>query len=253
VGGGGMAWALTAGRRGDKAKGPDRALTGGGEGTFREIDSWGTPVVAAGPVELEEKLGPWAKLLGLIAIALFWNGGISLFVWRVWSEWRAGNGFDGCLVLFLVPFVLVGLLLLSGIPYLVLAVANPRPRLTLSRAGVPLGGSAELEWRFAGSVQRLGDLRIWIEGTENATYRRGTKSYTDTEVFSTIEVVARRAGMPLARGNARIEIPAETMHSFEASHNKILWTLKLHASIERWPDVSTEFPFVVLPGDGRGR
>ena len=59
--------------------------------------------------------------------------------------------------------------------------------------------------------------------------------------------------MPLAQGSARIRIPADTMHSFEASHNKILWTLKLTGSIARWPDVIIEFPFVVQPGEGRGR
>lgn len=250
VGGGGMAWALTAGRRAVEGKSPGQALASAGGGTFREIDSWGTPVVAAGPVELEEELSPWGKLGCLIGITVFWNGIVSIFVWQIWREWSAGHGFNGCVAVFLIPFVLVGLLFLFGIPYQLLALANPRPRLTLSRAGVPLGGSAQLAWRFAGAAQRLRDLRIWIEGTESATYRRGTSSYTDTEVFATIEVVDLRRGMPLAQGSATIEIPADTMHSFEAAHNKILWTLKLTGSIVRWPDVITEFPFVVQPGAG---
>ena len=34
--------------------------------------------------------------------------------------------------------------------------------------------------------------------------------------------------------------------------NKILWKLKLHGSIARWPDVLTEFPLVVAPGKEDG-
>lgn len=255
VGGGGMAYALSRWRAESRPKAtrPGLTLHDPPAGTFREIDEWGTPVAATGPVVLEEKLGPLGKLLALIGVGAFWNGIVSVFVWHVWDGWRAGHGIDGCAVVFLIPFVLVGLLFLVGVPYQLLALANPRPRLTLSRAAVPLGGAASLEWRFSGAARRLRDLRIWLEGTESATYQRGTSTYTDTETFASIEVVKRQEGMPVATGIATVEIPADTMHSFEANHNKILWTLKLTASIARWPDVVTEFPFVVQPGEGPDR
>jgi hypothetical protein len=37
------------------------------------------------------------------------------------------------------------------------------------------------------------------------------------------------------------------MHSFEAGHNKIIWSLRVHGDIYRWPDVKDEYPIVVLP------
>jgi hypothetical protein len=37
------------------------------------------------------------------------------------------------------------------------------------------------------------------------------------------------------------------MHSFEASNNKIVWAVKLHGEIAKWPDVDFEFPITVLP------
>jgi hypothetical protein len=37
------------------------------------------------------------------------------------------------------------------------------------------------------------------------------------------------------------------MHSFNTPNNKIIWTLHLHGSIPRWPDVDLEFPLTVLP------
>jgi hypothetical protein len=263
VGAGGIYWALGPGRRklaatqagsSSVSAGPASVGPPSGDsrfaaaGSFREIDEWSTPVVESGPIELEESLGPVGKLVGLVFISLFWNGIVSVFVWQAWQAWRSEGEFEaGCLSLFLVPFVLIGLAMLVGIPYQVLALANPRPKLTLSSAAVPLGGSAQLQWRFSGSAGRLRKLRIYLEGSEHARYRRGTSTHTDTEVFTTIEVVDRREGMPLATGSATIEIPEDTMHSFEGGNNKIVWTLKLLGDIPFWPDVITEFSFVVRP------
>jgi Protein of unknown function (DUF3592) len=253
VGGGGMAWALlgarSAGaRRGDLAS---AQLESGETEDFRQLDA-GAERVDSGPIELAEQMSPWGKFGCIVGVAVFWNGIVSVFVWQVWSGWRESGSIDGCLVAFLVPFVGVGLLLVIGVPYQLLALANPRPKLRLSRSLIPLGESAQLDWSFTGSAGRLRDLRIWIEGAESATYRRGTSSTTDTEIFATLEVAERREGSPIATGSATVEIPAETMHSFEAEHNKILWKLKLHASIAYWPDVVTEFPLVVAPEKEEG-
>jgi Protein of unknown function (DUF3592) len=254
VGGGGMYWALTGSRRGaKKAKGRARRAGGspsdGDGGGFREIESWETPT-PAGPIELDEKMSPFGKLAVIIGLALFWNGIVSVFVWQVVASWRSGGGVDGCLTLFLVPFVLVGLLLIVGIPYQILALFNPRPRLRISRGAIPLGGSAQVDWSFKGASGRLSDLRIWVEGAESATYRQGTSTRTDTEVFARIPIVDRQSGMPMDSGSATLEIPEDTMHTFEARHNRILWVLKLHGSIARWPDVDTEFPIKVVPRGG---
>jgi hypothetical protein len=253
LGAGGMAWALGK-RKAKRQQGLAPVLTPGGEPSeslagFREVDEWSVPVVTSGPVELEESLSPVAKLVLGTIVALFWNGIVSVFLWQLWQSWRAGQGIDGCMAVFLLPFVLIGLLLLLGIPYSFLALANPRPKLTLSRAAIPLGGTAQLQWRFSGSAERLESMRIFLEGVEKATYRRGTDTHTDTEVFATLELVERQRGMPMSSGSATIEIPADTMHSFDGGRNEIAWKLKLKGSIRFWPDVTSEFPFVVEPGE----
>jgi len=253
IGGGGLLWALTGSRlksRAEASASATQSMTG--QGAFREIEGW-AQTIDTGPIELEEQMSPWGKLGCLILITVFWNGIISLFVWQAWSGWRESGSVDGCLTVFLVPFVLVGLALLVGIPYQLLALANPRPKLTLSRAAIPLGERANITWSFAGSAQRLETLRIWVEGAESATYRRGTSSHTETKTFASIEVIERGEGMPLANGSATVRIPADTMHSFEASRNKIVWKIKLHGSIARWPDVITEFPLTVTPGEAGER
>ena len=253
IGGGGVLFSLVGARsaksrRGDSLSSSAAQLGEREQALYRELDP-SEEMVDRGPIELEETMSPWGKLGCLILIALFWNGIVGIFVWQLWKQWSAKGSIDGCMTVFLVPFVLVGLALLVGVPYQFLALANPRPKLTLSRSVIPLGETAQLTWSFTGSVSRLQDLRIWVEGAESATYRRGTTSSTSTEVFATLEVVERRDGMPVGNGSATVRIPAGTMHSLDAGRNKILWKLKLHASIARWPDVMSEFPLVVAPAE----
>jgi len=196
---------------------------------------------------LEPKLSPFGKLGGIVAISLFWNGIVSLFVWQLWKTWQAGEP-DGCLAVFLIPFVLVGVLLLIGIPYQLLALFNPRPRLVLSPGRLVLGRAAELSWSFRGAAGRIRRLLVTLEGREEADYTRGTDRHTDRQVFTTITLVDSALRSAIAAGSVRVDVPAGTMHSFSAPDNRIVWTLKLHGSIRMWPDVLEELPVVIEPG-----
>jgi hypothetical protein len=195
---------------------------------------------------LEPPHGPLTRFFGLLAIAAFWNGIVGVFVYQMVIGWRTGAG-DGCLTLFLVPFVLVGTLLLISVPYQFLALFNPRPRVVLSAATVPVGGTLLLEWSFRGAAGRLRRLRLDLEGREEATYRRGTSTSTSTEVFATIPVMDHALPHPLANGHALVQIPPDTMHSFTAGNNKIAWRLKLHGEIRAWPDVAETYDLVITP------
>jgi len=54
----------------------------------------------------------------------------------------------------------------------------------------------------------------------------------------------------MASGQVGIVLPHETMHSFEADHNKIIWNLDVHGDISHWPDVKESFKISVLPAAG---
>ena len=98
----------------------------------------------SGPVTLDPKTGPIGKLLGISFAALFWNGIVGVFVWRLIAGYQQGQA-DGCLTAFLIPFVLIGLLLLASVPYQFLALFNPRPLLTLATGAPRLGEPTTLE------------------------------------------------------------------------------------------------------------
>jgi len=137
--------------------------------------------------------------------------------------------------------------MIGVIGYFFLALFNPRATLTVNANAIPLGGALELQWRLTGRVQAVKRLRICLEGREEATYRRGTSSCTDKEVFATVELADATDHHDIRAGQHKVTLRADTMHSFESDHNKIVWALRVHGEIQRWPDVNEEFPVVVLP------
>lgn len=201
---------------------------------------------SAGPVTLRPRATPLGKFVGLTFAATFWNGITGLFVWQAVQGWRSGAG-DGCLTVFLVPFVLVGVALLMSVPYQLLTLLNPRPVLTLERGEITPGEALQLSWRFRGLAGRIARLRLSLEGREEATYRRGDSSATDKETFADVTLLDSTQPLEIAAGATRLELPAGAMHTFVAAHNKILWSLKVSGAIARWPDVAEEFEVVVRP------
>lgn len=213
------------------------------------LAAWSAETAATGPIVLEAQWSPFGKLVGAILLAAIWNGITGVFVWQAWKSWAEGSP-DGCLTLFILPFVLVGLLLLVTVPYQVLALFNPRPRLELAPGRVVLGATHELRWSFRGRAGRVRRLRITLEGAEEADYRQGDETRNARESFASYELADVARGGPAgstARGTALLSVPADTMHSFDGSAHRIVWTLKVHGEVAGWPDVSEEFPLTVHP------
>jgi hypothetical protein len=203
----------------------------------------------SGPVVLKPRHSPIVKFFGAIFIALFWNGIVSVFLVQVVGGFRRGDPSWG-LTLFMTPFVIVGLGLLGLIVYQFLAMFNPRPTLELSSASIPLGGAAELGWRLSGRTRRVREFVVTLRGTEEATYRRGTDTRTDTNTFYEMELYKTSNAMEIAAGRVGVVLPQETMHSFEADNNKIVWNLDIRGDIRRWPDVKESFKITVVPAAG---
>jgi hypothetical protein len=201
----------------------------------------------AGPIVLKSSASPLAKFVGVTLICLFWNGIVGIFTYMEYRMFVQGEAFGWGMALFLLVFQMVGLMLLVAVPYQLLAMANPRPIITLSRGSLPLGGSSMFTWELNGAAQRVTALRITLHGTESARYRRGTDTHTDTHVFLSETLVDATHAMNIARGTGTIRIPGDTMHSFDADNNKVLWTLHVAGDIARWPNIDETFDITVRP------
>ena len=202
-----------------------------------------TPAEASDRVVLKPIVTPGCKLTGVAIFAVGWNG-----VMAATGGWSFERWDDGTLswipALFMSPFQLIGIAAVLALGYFFLAMFNPRPMLTLSPANLRLGEPFDLEWEFSGSNRAVNRFCLYIEGREEATYRRGTTTSTDRSVFARIDIAER----PTAeKGRARIMMPGNTMHSFKSDNNKIVWNIHLQGDIRYWPDVKESFEVEVLP------
>jgi hypothetical protein len=203
-------------------------------------------VRGAEPATLRPKYGRGAKLAAFIVIALFWNGILSLFLYDLLSPSRSGN-FQWFLALFLIPFILIGIGLVALAIRQALQLSNPRPNVRVNKSPVALGDVLRVDWSMEGRVEKLTRFTIVLEAREEATYTRGTDRVTDTNVFATIPVANQMRPEIARAGSATATIPADTMHSFDAAHNKVVWAVRVRGDVQNWPNSDDEFPITVAP------
>src|SRR5262249_6560516 len=124
---------------------------------------------------------------------------------------------------------------------------NPRPRITITPGTVQLGAQMRVDWELSGRTEVVKNLSLRLEGREEATYRRGTTTTTDTSIFADLPIASSSAQPEIRSGSGSVTVPGNLMHSFATQHNKIIWSVRIHGEIDRWPDLQEEFPVTVLP------
>jgi hypothetical protein len=195
---------------------------------------------AHGAVELKPRATPLRKLIGLIFASLIWNG-------IAWFAVIRSQEREGCVVAVLALFALIGLLLIYSTLRQLLVLFNPRPRLTLSPGSLKLGEMAYLQWRLTGATGGARRLHVTLEGKEEVRYRRGTDTHTETKPFATIPVVDSTDSYQMLSGSTSFAVPADTLPTFAAENNKVIWTIKAQLEIANWPDSDEEFEILVRP------
>lgn len=195
---------------------------------------------------LRPATAPWAKLLGAIAVAAFWNGIVSFFVADVFHGWRSGHG-QWFLTIFMIPFVVIGLCIIGGVIYFFLALFNPLPHLKITPGAVRVAESLRIDWDLAGNVERLENLRFRLQGREEAVHGAGKNTSRRESVFLDLELTSITAKSAMHSGSCTVTIPPGEMHSFSAPSNKVIWVVRVEGKIPRWPDLKEEFPLTVWP------
>lgn len=202
------------------------------------------------PQKLKPTTSRLAAMLGIGFMAVFWNSITWFMTYQVVGDGLNG-GFRGVAgifsLLFMTPFLLIGLLMIVAFFHQFMAMFNPIVEIALSTAAVPLGGEMDLAWEISKGSQRLQRLKIFVTGTESATYRQGTDTRTDTQAFLQLSVLDTSDPKEMEFGSAVVIIPADTMHTFEAQNNRIQWEIEIKGEIAWWPDINEKFPFRVKP------
>lgn len=229
-------------------------------------DERGVSSMQAGAVVMKPKLSHRDELVGTIilaAITALWNVVVWLGVVQLVLDWQIGEASPSPKdILGWIVFVLTGLALIGCVFYCLLALFNPRLTLTLSSRSVPLGGVMQLRWEFSGRSSMIRQLTIMLYGRECASYEvmdtadsnhrqldAEERKGTDENTFFEMEVLSTRDRREIGFGEIGLVMPSDSMHSFEAYWNRIVWKIEVHGDIKWWPDVEEAFKIAVLPAE----
>ena len=196
----------------------------------------------------------WA-LFGALAVCLFWNGIVSVFVVIAVNSHLEGDP-EWFLTFFIIPFVLVGLGLVVFFFRQLLITTGVGPTLVeISDHPLYPGKQYKLFLSQSGRLV-VNSLEVSLLCEEEATYRQGTNTRTETREVRRDEVFRREgfrvhSGLPFET-ECEFNIPADAMHSFKSDHNGINWKVVVKGDIASWPDYTRSFPVIIRPANARG-
>lgn len=193
------------------------------------------------PLVLEQTISRGLKAIGLIVLALFWNGITGTVTFFTVKD------FSIVPLLFLLIFHSIGLIILWGALHSTLQLFNPKTVAVCSHSYLQPGSEFEISWLQKGNSNRIRKLLLTLEGKEQVTYRQGTNTRTETSVFFSERILETVDPSEISRGFREVKIPDEAMHTFDAANNKIIWTLQIHGEIPYWPDILDDFTITVYP------
>lgn len=213
-----------------------------------------------GGVVLKPMTTPFGSLVASVMGAVVWNGFLLLMAYlpsrdlldesasfteflRRLADVIAGSP-DSWMGLFCVsPFVLIGVLLIFSIPHQILALFNPRPRLTLSPGTIPVGGSARLHWRLSNPGGRIRRLTIVLQAVNR------TKRTPTPELKQSLVDLDRDADVQ--EGSVLVAIPEDAAPTSLRGPDFVVWSVRLVGEMFLWPDVEAEFSVTVVPATPR--
>ncbi|MBN2023387.1 MAG: DUF3592 domain-containing protein [Pirellulales bacterium] len=195
---------------------------------------------------------PVWQVVGLLVGSLFWNGIVAVFVVPLARDHMAGNP-NWLATAFLVPFVLVGVVLVFLFFRQLLVTTGVGPTwIEISDHPLRPGRSYEVLLSQAGRL-RMNRVVLRLVCQEQVRYRQGTDTRTETQCVFRRDVFRRddfeiQPAAPL-EAPCSLEIPVGVMHSFAAGNNEVKWSLAVEGDVAAWPNFSRSFPLIVRPAD----
>jgi len=210
------------------------------------INSPGTVLRYRLPLESPES---WT-LVGIGLFAAAWNAVLAVLAVGAGLDFAEGR-LHWFLLVLLVPVVAVGLAAVAVlVRTLVLRTAVGTTQLEISDHPLRPGCRYDvlLAQGGAGDLQELG---MSLECEEQATFRQGTDTRTETLVVhrESLRIWRDVRVSPGTRFEAlgSVMIPSAGMHSFAAEHNAVRWKIVVRGVPTRWPPFTRVFPLIVFP------
>ncbi|HBC86564.1 MAG TPA: hypothetical protein DCZ94_06380 [Lentisphaeria bacterium] len=211
---------------------------------FAEYDSRSLDDYSSGEIVLKPVTGPFKAFIGSIFLAGFWNGILSIFIYQCIIGWMKGRP-EWFLTIFLVPFVLLGLLFLFLVLTSFISLLNPRPRISVSTRTPHPGGKLRIQWaineRSAESFRHL-SINLECRGGDPGEVK------SQRNILEKFQVIDTDDYLRMPSGSKEILIPenARTTDSSSEGH-KILWVISLKGTLKGRPKIDLEYGISVLP------
>ncbi|MFP4351901.1 MAG: DUF3592 domain-containing protein [Puniceicoccaceae bacterium] len=224
------------------------SVPGAGSGAAPAAAAGGAPAGGPAPATLELRpvTGRKVRVVVAVLVAVFWNGISSLPIIFFFKE-KDHGGPDWFLLILGLVFVAIGLLLIGLAVYSILSLKNPLPRVRIEPGRVEPGRSFRLSWHLKGSISRLRNLGIHLEGMEVARYQRGTSTVTDRNVFAQSTLFESTDKGAFREGTVEAALGEESVPSMKTDHNEIVWQIVVRGEIRRWPDLNESYLLPVRP------
>ena len=193
---------------------------------------------------------PGWVLFGWAVACLAYNGVVSILAYGAVVAHLRGSP-DWLLTIFILPFAAIGVWLIVLFARQLMIDTGIGPTMVeISDQPLYPGERYRLSLTQTGRL-KIGSLRVSLVCDEEATYRQGTDTRTESQrVYQ--QVVLERDRLDLKRGlpfeaNCDIELPKGAMHSFKSEHNEVSWKVVVKGQVSSWPDYERCFPVIVYP------
>jgi hypothetical protein len=238
IGIGGLVWSLKK-RRAEKARLIDPISSSKAPQSEPLIPDLPERILSAGKSR-------WINLFASLFVCAFWNGIVSVFVGIAWTAWKKGQP-ETFLMIFLIPFVLIGTFFLLNVPYRLMMVFLARYELRLTPGTLKPGGTATLTWKRLGGFGQPKSIALRLSGSERATTQNGKNSSTATSLFHDELLAELSLNSISANRPVAIKLSENATPSFKGESNKLVWKLRMDITLPGFPKITDEYEIDVRP------
>ena len=209
--------------------------TSADRGSRSTVDAAAAPAQGEIPLTRASRLGGVAAPL---AFAVIWNGMLVLVGGEVLSDFK--GLFSWMLLLFFVPFALVGLVMATVALQGLARLFAPRVEVRLDPSRLRLGERIPLSWRIGGRGVRK--FTLSLVGREETSYRQGKNRRTERSEFHRSVVFESTDLLALAEGRAELALPRENAAACVSGESgRIVWELVCEGEIPWRGDLDDRF------------
>lgn len=202
------------------------------------------------PFRLPPSDTPAWKLFAGATLCVAWlSAAVSILVFAI-KQLQTGQ--PGWLLLgFGAPFLCVGVWAFHFFVRQLWGLASIGPtNAEVSHVPFQPGHEYEAAFSQAGALQ-FKALELWLVCEEEATFLQGTDIRAETNVTYR-QLLHREQKVKIEPGQpymqiCRLQIPQDSMHTFQSVHNAINWKLVVRAEPLSLPPVERSFPILVYP------